>query len=67
MTGTYLYEAANDVIARTRQGSALREWAVATAKKTGPSKARVSLARKLAVILRAMWRTGTPSQERAAA
>lgn len=67
MTRTYLYEAANAVITRTRQGSALREWAVAIAKRTGPSKARVALARKLAVILHAMWRTGTPYQERAAA
>jgi transposase len=67
MTRTYLYDAANAVITRTRQGSALREWAVAIAKRTGPSKARVALARKLAVILHAMWRSGTPYQERAAA
>jgi hypothetical protein len=43
------------------------KWAVAIAKRTGPSKARVALARKLAVILHAMWRSGTPYQERAAA
>ena len=67
MTRTYLCDAANAVITRTRQGAALREWAVAIAKRTGPSKARVALARKLAVILHAMWRSGTPYQERAAA
>lgn len=67
MTRTYLYEAANAVITRTRQGSALREWALGIAKRTGSGKARVALARKLAVILHAMWRTGSPYQERAAA
>lgn len=36
------------------------------AKRTGPSKARVALARKLAVILHAMWRTGSAYEERAA-
>lgn len=66
MTRTYLYEAANSVITRNRKGSALREWAVGIAKRTGPSKARVALARKLAVILHAMWRTGSAYEERAA-
>ncbi len=67
MTRTYLYEAANAVITRTRKGSALREWAIGIAKRTGSSKARVALARKLAVILHAMWRTGSPYKEAAAA
>lgn len=40
MTRTYLYEAANAVITRTRQGSALREWAIAIAKRTGPRRPR---------------------------
>jgi transposase len=66
MTRTYLYEAANSVITRDRKGSTLREWAVGIAKRTGPSKARVALARKLAVILHAMWRTGSAYEERAA-
>ena len=67
MTRTYLYEAANAVITRRLKGSALREWAMGIAKRTGPSKARVALARKLAVILHAMWKSGSPYQERAAA
>ena len=66
MTRTYLYEAANSVITRNRKGSALREWAIGIATRTGPSKARVALARKLAVILHAMWRTGSAYEERAA-
>ena len=67
MTRTYLYEAANAIITRTREGSPLLEWATAIAKRTGSSKARVALARKLAVILHAMWRTGSPYKERTAA
>ena len=40
--------------------SRLRDWALAIAERTGPRKAKVALARKLAVILHAMWRTDTP-------
>lgn len=38
-------------------------WAKAVAARTGPRKAKVALARKLAVTLHAMWRTNTPFQE----
>jgi hypothetical protein len=31
--------------------------------RTGPRKAKVALARKLAVTLHAMWRTNTPFRE----
>lgn len=48
-------------------GSRLREWARAIAERTGPRKAKVALARKLAVILHAMWRTQTPFNDPAAA
>lgn len=67
MTRTYLFEAANAVLTRKIGGSRLREWARAVAARTGPRKARVALARKLAVILHAMWRTGMPFEDRVAA
>jgi transposase len=67
MTRTYLFEAANAVMTRKIGGSRLRDWARAIAARTGPRKARVALARKLAVTLHAMWRTGTPFEDRAAA
>jgi transposase len=67
MARTHLYEAANAIMTRKIGGSALRDWALAIARRTGPRKAKVALARKLAVILHAMWRTGTPFEDRAAA
>lgn len=67
MTRTCLHVAADAAGTRTRQGSPLRVWAVAIAKRIGPSKARVALARELAVILHALWRDAAPRQERAAA
>ena len=67
MTRTYLFEAANAVLTRKIGGSRLRDWARGIAERTGPRKAKVALARKLAVILHAMWRTSTPFEDRAAA
>lgn len=67
MTRTYLFEAANAVMTRRIGGSRLRDWARGIAERTGPRKARVALARKLAVTLHAMWRTGAPFEDRAAA
>jgi transposase len=67
MTRTCLYEAANTLMTRNIGGSGLRDWALAIAKRTGPRKAKVALARKLAVVLHAMWRTGEPFEERSAA
>lgn len=40
-----------------------RGWAKAIAERTGPRKAKVALARKLAVTLHAMWRTNSPFRE----
>lgn len=39
--------------------SALRNWALAIAKRRGLHKARVVLARRLAVVLHRMWRDGS--------
>ena len=51
---TMLYEAANVMLTRPVKGSALKDWALAVAKRAGPRKAKVALARKLAVVLHAM-------------
>ena len=61
-----LFEAANAIFCRKLGGSRLRNWAKTVADRTGPRKAKVALARKLAVTLHAMWRTNTPFQEEAA-
>ncbi|WP_394325826.1 transposase [Rhodobacter capsulatus] len=60
-----LYEAANAIFCRAIGGHHLRDWAKAIAGRTGPRKAKVVLARKLAVILHAMWINNTPCREAA--
>lgn len=56
---TALYEAANVILTRPVKGSDLKRWALAVARRAGPKKARVALARKLAVVLNCMLRDGT--------
>jgi len=57
---TLLYEAAVVILTRVKRASSLRDWAQAIAKRSGPGKARVALARKLSVILHSIWRSGEP-------
>jgi transposase len=65
---TALYEAANVILTRPVKGSALKSWAARLARRAGMRKAKVALARKLAVILHRMLVAGTPfAAERAAA
>jgi transposase len=54
-----LYEAANVMLTRPVKGSALKDWALRVAHRAGPRKAKVALARKLAVILHRMLVDGT--------
>src|SRR3712207_1302890 len=64
---TALYEAAHVILTRPVKGSALKSWAARIAKRTGMSKAKVALARKLAVVMHRMLADGTPfAAERAA-
>jgi transposase len=56
---TALYEAANVILSRVVKPSALKSWALGVAKRAGPKKAKVALARKLAVILHRMLADGT--------
>lgn len=59
MVRTALYEAAGVMLTRTVHFSTLKAWGLAVAKRRGMRKARVALARKLAVILHRMWIDGT--------
>jgi transposase len=52
---TALYEAAHTLLVRSRKWSALRAWGMKVAKARGMARARVAVARKLAVILHRMW------------
>ena len=54
-----LYEAAHIMLTRAVRFSALKRWAMAVAKRRGMKRAKVALARKLAVVMHAMWRDGT--------
>jgi transposase len=54
-----LYEGAHIILTRTVRFSALKRWAMAVAKRRGMKRAKVALARKLAVILHRMWVDGT--------
>ncbi|SDE95542.1 Transposase IS116/IS110/IS902 family protein [Paracoccus isoporae] len=55
-----LYEAATTLLTRNLRFSTLKAWGMKLAKVSGFKKARVAVARKLAVILHAMWKTNTP-------
>lgn len=61
MLRTVLYEAANSLLCRVKSGpgQALKDWAKALKKRTSHKKAVVALARKLAVIMHAIWKDGT--------
>jgi transposase len=54
-----LYEAANSLLSRVRRWSAPKAWAARLVKRLGGKKARVALARKLAVILHRIWLDGS--------
>ncbi|MDP0930362.1 transposase, partial [Paracoccus onubensis] len=54
-----LYEAANSILTRSRGTFTLKTWAMKIARRRGLKKARVALARRLAVIMHAMLRDGT--------
>ena len=54
-----LYEAANVLLTRTSRWSSLKAWGMAIAKRSGMRRAKVAVARKLAVVLHSMWRDGT--------
>jgi transposase len=55
---TLLYEAASVILNRSSETSTLRTWALALRERLGFKRAAVALARKLAVIMHAMLKTG---------
>jgi transposase len=58
-----LYEAAHVILTKPLKGcTALKSWAMRIAKRAGMSKAKVALARKLAVIMHRMLANGTTFQ-----
>jgi transposase len=59
MLRTYLFEAAAVLLTRVQKWCALKAWGLRLAKRVDFKKAKVAVARKLAVILHRMWRDGT--------
>lgn len=53
---TALYEAAHSLLTRSKKWSSLRAWGMQVARRRGMARARVAVARKLAVVLHRMWR-----------
>ena len=56
---TLLYEAANVMLTRYKGQLKLKDWALAIAKRSTMRKARIALARRLAIIMHAMLQHGT--------
>jgi transposase len=55
----YLFEAATVLLHRTNKWSSLKVWGMKLAKRIGMKKAKVAIARKIAVILYCIWTDGT--------
>lgn len=54
-----LYEAASAMLTRFKGADTIKTWGLGLAKTKCHAKARVAVARKLAVVMHAMWRDGT--------
>ena len=59
MLRSYLFEAAGVLLTRVPKWSALKAWGTRLIKRNGLRKAKVAVARKLAVIMHQMWINGS--------
>ena len=59
MLRSYLFEAAGVLLTRAPRWCKLKAWGHKLWKRIGFKKAKIAVARKLAVILHRMWRDGT--------
>jgi transposase len=57
---TALYEAAHTMLTLVRKESGLRSWGLTVANRRGAKKAKVAVARRMAIILHRMWTDWTP-------
>lgn len=62
MLRSYLFEAAGVLLTRVAKWCGLKAWGLRLAKRIGFKKARVAVARKLAVIMHRMWSDRTDFQ-----
>jgi transposase len=66
VTRTHLVGAATVIPSNTRSFSTLKDWGLKLSKRIGFNKAKVALARKLAIIMFSLWRDGTHFMAKAA-
>ncbi len=59
LTRSYLVEAANVLLTRIKRSTPLREWGLKIVRRAGLKKAQIAVARKLAVMMHAIWSDGT--------
>ncbi len=59
MLRSALYEAANNLLSRVKRPSPLQTWGLALAATKGGKRARVAVARKLAILLHRLWQSDT--------
>jgi transposase len=62
MLRSALYEAANNLLCRVKRPCALQSWGKALVATKGAKRARVAVARKLAILLHRLWVSGTSFQ-----
>lgn len=58
MVRAYLYEAAVSLLERQKRDCPLRRWGLANQDRLGKRRTRVAVARKLAVLMHRLWRSG---------
>ena len=59
-TRTALFTAAHVMLTRSCQWTSIKAWGVRIAKRSSLKKAKIAVARKLAVVMHRMWRDATP-------
>jgi transposase len=57
---SYLFEAAASLLVRVQSASALKSWGLTLVQRLGFKRAAVAVARKIGVVLHAMWKTHRP-------
>jgi len=67
LTRTALFTAAHVMLTRSRQWTSIRAWGLRLAKRSSLKKAKIAVARKLAVVMHRMWRDEAPFRWGAAA
>ena len=61
------FTAAHVMLTRSRQWTSIRAWGLRIAKRSSLKKAKIAVARKLAVVMHRMWRDDAPFHWGAAA